>query len=103
MTTPEEIKLTSSQATRSLTEGQQPMFGRRDFLLGAAAASASVARMAHASPPPERKIRVGIVGGRFGTSFQFHEHPQCVVAGVTDLRPERRKRLQEVYRCENVY
>ncbi|MDW8080264.1 MAG: Gfo/Idh/MocA family oxidoreductase, partial [Thermoguttaceae bacterium] len=25
------------------------------------------------------------------------------VAGVTDLRPERRKRLQEVYRCENVY
>lgn len=22
----------------------------------------------------DRKIRIGIIGGRFGTSFQFHEH-----------------------------
>jgi len=33
-----------------------------------------------------RKIRIGIIGGRFGTSFQFHEHPDCIVEAVSDLR-----------------
>lgn len=50
-----------------------------------------------------RKVRIGVVGGRFGASFQWHEHPNCEVVAVTDLRPERRKRLQRVYRCDNVY
>jgi len=50
-----------------------------------------------------RKIRIGIVGGRFGTSFYFHEHPDCIVEAVSDLRPERRKRLMEVYKCSKSY
>jgi len=45
------------------------------------------------------KIRIGIVGGNFGRSFYFHEHPDCVVEAVSDLRPERRKALMETYRC----
>ncbi len=49
------------------------------------------------------KLRVGIVGGRFGCSFQFHEHPDCVVEAVSDLRPERRKRLMQTYRCSKSY
>ncbi|RME29178.1 MAG: gfo/Idh/MocA family oxidoreductase, partial [Candidatus Zixiibacteriota bacterium] len=53
--------------------------------------------------PAANKIRLGVVGGRFGASFQWHEHPNCVVQGVTDLRPERRERLRQVYRCDNVY
>ncbi len=52
---------------------------------------------------PSQKVRIGIVGGRFGCSFQWHEHPHCTVAAVTDLRPERRKRLQQVYRCDTAY
>lgn len=51
----------------------------------------------------QRKVRVGIVGGRFGASFQFHEHPNCTVAAVADLRAERRERLAGVYRCPTVY
>ncbi len=43
-----------------------------------------------------RKIRLGVVGGDFG--FYRHEHPDCIVAAVSDLRPERRKPLMEVYR-----
>lgn len=50
-----------------------------------------------------RKIRIGVVGGGFGTQFYWHQHPNCEVTGVTDLRPERRARLRKVYRCDTVY
>ena len=50
-----------------------------------------------------KKVRIGIVGGRFGASFFFHEHPDCIVAAVSDLRPERRANLMKVYRCEKSY
>ena len=50
-----------------------------------------------------RKLRMGVVGGGFGARFQWHQHPNCVVTGVSDLRPERRKRLQERFHCDAVY
>lgn len=50
-----------------------------------------------------RNVRMGIVGGRFGLGFQFHEHPECTVTGVAELRPERRERLSKVYRCDKQY
>jgi predicted dehydrogenase len=49
------------------------------------------------------RIRIGIVGGNFGRSFYFHEHPDCVVEAVSDLRPERRDALMETYRCPKSY
>jgi predicted dehydrogenase len=51
----------------------------------------------------ERKVRVGIVGGRFGATFQFHDHPNCIVEAVSDLRTDRRQRLMKTYRCEKSY
>lgn len=50
-----------------------------------------------------RKLRIGIVGGRFGTSFQFHEHPNCVVEAVSDLRNDRRAALSKTYSCGKEY
>ncbi|MGI6454105.1 MAG: Gfo/Idh/MocA family protein [bacterium] len=50
-----------------------------------------------------KKIRLGVVGGGFGTSFQWHEHPDCVVEAVSDLRPERRERLMKTYHCQKSY
>ncbi len=50
-----------------------------------------------------RKIRIGIIGGRFGSKFQFHEHPDCIVEAVSDLRPERREHLMKVYGCSKSY
>ena len=41
-------------------------------------------------PAGSRKIRIGIVGGRFGASFYFHVHPNCIVDEVSDLRADRR-------------
>ena len=50
-----------------------------------------------------KKVRLGVVGGNFGAGFWFHEHPDCVVTGVTDLIPERRETLRSRYRCDKAY
>ena len=77
--------------------------GRRRFLGVTTAAAATMFQVGTVAASPARRIRIGVVGGRFGAAFQWHEHPQCIVAAVTDLRPERRRRLQRVYRCDNVF
>lgn len=51
----------------------------------------------------ERRLRVGVVGGRFGTQFYFHEHPSAVVEAVADLRDDRRAALQKTYSCPKAY
>ena len=50
-----------------------------------------------------KKVRIGIVGGRFGASFFWHEHPDCIVEAVSDLIPERRDHLMSVYKCKKSY
>ena len=50
-----------------------------------------------------KKIRMAVVGGGFGASFHWHEHPQCTVTAVTDLYPVRRERLRKNYDCDSVY
>ena len=79
---------------------------RREFLKKGSVAALGmslpvVQSLAMTSPP--RKLRIGIVGGRFGCSFQFHEHPDCIVEAVSDLRPERRERLMKTYNCAKSY
>ncbi|HYZ83358.1 MAG TPA: Gfo/Idh/MocA family oxidoreductase, partial [Bryobacteraceae bacterium] len=56
-----------------------------------------------AAPQSDRKIRIGVVGGGFGATFHWHEHPNCVVTAATDLHAARRDRLRQVYKCDNVY
>ena len=51
----------------------------------------------------DKKIRIGVVGGGFGCAFHWHEHPNCIVEAVSDLREDRRKRLMRVYKCEKSY
>lgn len=50
-----------------------------------------------------RKLRLGIAGARFGTGFQFHEHPNCSVQAVADLDAEARDKLMETYGCSQGY
>lgn len=83
-----------------------PLLSRRRFLRAAAVATAATAlptRTLPAADTAPRKIRLAVVGGGFGTDFQWHEHPDCVVEAVSDLRPERRERLMQVYRCAKSY
>lgn len=85
------------------------MPSRREFLahssLGAAALASAAAAPAGSAVPQatDKTIRLGVLGGGFGAQFYWHQHPHCEVAAVTDLRADRRRTLQEVYRCDNVY
>ncbi len=80
---------------------------RRDLLhaTGAALLAPQLAAFQAGRPAPssEKKIRMGVVGGGFGAQFSFHEHPNCTVTAVTDLREDRRAKLQQVYRCDTAY
>lgn len=78
------------------------LHSRRTFLSGIGAAAAVGASLAHAQTS-EKKIRIGVVGGRFGCSFQWHLHPNCTVAAVSDLRPERLQALVNTYKCSTTY
>lgn len=84
-------------------------YTRRQFLagggatvLGMALAPGIVTAQSERSTPV-KKVRIGIVGGRFGATFQWHEHPDCIVQAVSDLRPERLANLVKVYGCEKTY
>jgi len=79
---------------------------RRDFLKysGLALAGAmTLPQGAIAVNSAPKKVRIGVVGGGFGTSFQWHEHPDCEVRAVSDLREDRRKGLMKVYNCPTAY
>jgi len=79
---------------------------RRAFLKTAGVGAAALALPGYLSAAgysPQRKVKIGIVGGRFGLSFYFHEHPACIVEAVSDLREDRRKLLMDTYRCKKSY
>ncbi|WP_158856191.1 Gfo/Idh/MocA family protein [Lunatibacter salilacus] len=80
---------------------------RRKFLKSAGVIGSSVLlspRFAFAGEPQtDRKVKIGVIGGRFGAGFYFHEHPNCVVEAVSDLRKDRRDHLMQVYNCKKSY
>jgi len=83
---------------------------RREFLKKGGAAVAGIALapgiVSAGQPAPRRspkKIRIGVVGGGFGRSFQWHEHPDCIVEAVSDLRADRRRILMKTYKCDKPY
>jgi len=79
---------------------------RRDFLKRGGAVLAGMTLASHSAlavNTAPRKVRVGVVGGGFGATFQWHLHPDCIVEAVSDLRPKRRNLLMERYRCSKAY
>ena len=102
---------TPSQSTNNNEPQRTPgsvaaPLNRRQFLKTSAMAVATVAvaapRLVAADMSP-KKIRIGVVGGGFGASFYWHQHPDCVVEAVSDLRPERREKLMKTYNCAKSY
>jgi predicted dehydrogenase len=79
------------------------MSTRREWLKQTMAASLGGLRLGLAGQAKSGKVRLAVVGGGFGASFHWHEHPQCTVTAVTDLYSERRQKLRDAYRCDTVY
>ena len=84
-------------------ESRREFLGHRLFDATALAAAAALPAGLPAQTESSRQIRMGVVGGGFGTHFDWHEHPNSTVAAVTDLRAGRRDALQTKYRCDTVY
>ncbi|MFH1920951.1 MAG: Gfo/Idh/MocA family oxidoreductase [Planctomycetota bacterium] len=82
---------------------------RRPFLTISSAAALAAAgelwTVAGRAYPGEsgKTVRMGVVGGGFGAAFSWHEHPNCKVTGVTDLRADRRDGLRKRYACDTAY
>ncbi len=75
---------------------------RRAFLQKAGTVAATVGvlgrdKIVRGADLSSKKVRVGVVGGGFGRSFQWHEHPDCKVTALCDIRPDRLELLQQVY------
>lgn len=82
---------------------------RRNFMqiMGSGATAISISPMVFGqsshSLPKDKIVRIGIVGGRFGAQFQWHEHPNCKVTAVCDIRPDRLETLKNTYKCDVGY
>jgi len=92
---------------------EEDRISRRELFGSAAAAAAAAAGLITAGkvkaqgkvsyPKSERQVGIGIIGGNFGLSFQWHEHPNCRVTAVCDLLEDRRRALKETYLCDTAY
>ena len=82
-----------------MNENKPAAWTRRSLVQGIGMGTAALAQ----SPPSNRPVRIGIVGGRFGATFQWHLHPGAKVTAVCDVQPAALQRLSEVYRCSNTF
>ena len=85
-----------------MSDATQEPGSRRRFLL----ASGASLLFAAARPPAwsaDARVRLAVVGGNFGAAQYWHEHPRCTVTAVSDLVPERRARLSQVYGCKDAF
>lgn len=51
----------------------------------------------------DTKVRLAVMGGGFGASQHWHEHPDCEVTAVAEADEGRRKTLAERYGCEKTF
>lgn len=63
------------------------------------AAATAGAAFAPALRAQRKKVRIGIVGGRFGATFHFHLDPGCTVAAVCDIDEAALLHLASYYKC----
>lgn len=97
---------------------QKGGLSRRQFMesLGAAGVLATANASAGAPPQPvsseslplgpraaDRQVRIGVVGGNFGSQFQWHLDPNCRVTALCDLRDDRLKHMIDVYGRATTY
>ncbi len=78
---------------------------RRAFMKTVGVTAAAIGSSAHVAfgQANEKKIRMAVVGGGFGRSFYWHEHPNSVVTAVCDIQSKKLDMLKQTYRCDTGY
>ena len=78
---------------------------RREMVaaIGATNLMLAQSKAPHPVPKSPNPVRIGIVGGNFGATWQWHLDPECEVTAICDLRDDRLQTLSEVYGCGNKY
>jgi len=71
--------------------------------VGLTAAPMVMAKSKTKKSKSDKVVRMGIIGGRFGATFYWHEHPHCKVTAVCDIRKDRLEHLKKVYQCDTGY
>lgn len=66
-------------------------------------AAAGLEALPAGAGPDERRLRVGVVGGRMGAKFQWGAHPRSEVVAVCDSVPGQLEELVRAYQCGNAY
>ena len=91
-------------------ESRRDRISRRSFLgtaagfaAGAMAAGQVSAQKGAVYPKSDRLVRIGVIGGGFGRSFYWQEHPHSRVTAVCDLRRDRIEALKETFLCDTGY
>jgi predicted dehydrogenase len=96
------------------TNGEKRSFSRRAFVKGVSATVAAgglLSRVQQAASSPSlvvgphaaKQIKIGVVGGGFGSRFYWHLHPNSKVTAVCDLRDDRLKSMSETFRCTETF
>jgi len=101
MSQKKETSGTDKAASRPSAASTRRQFIKQGSTL-AGVAIASPYAMADADTAP-KKIRMGVVGGGMGSALPWHEHPDCVVEAVADLREDRRQGLIRRFAPKKVY
>ncbi len=87
-----------------MTTNQKTDLSRRNFMKTTAASVAVLSlNSVLAVDTAPKKIRIGVVGGGFGSAFLWHLHPDCEVYAVSDLIESRKKALMEIMGCSRSY
>jgi predicted dehydrogenase len=76
---------------------------RRQFLGTAAALAVAGKASAQGKSKSDKQLRVGVIGGRFGLSFYWQEHPNSRVTAVCDLIAERQEAMKRTFLCDKAY
>jgi predicted dehydrogenase len=53
--------------------------------------------------PSTKRVKIGVAGGGFGASFQWHLHPDCQVVAVCDERELYAAHLGSAFHCRREY
>jgi len=100
------LRQSSCCSESNFSKGNRPLINRRNFLVGAAAATVAANSVRTATAATEKKLKVGIIGcGRMGQDFAevYRRFPDTELMAIAEWNDERRPIVGERFGVEALY